>query len=253
MTTEDKAFDTVSLEEVEGYMVGVRRNGSGPDKKTVVLIHGIGVSGVYFIPLARELAKRYTVIALDLPGYGKAPKPSEPLTIEQLASVTYTYLQKHDIFNPIMIGHSMGCQIIAHLTKETPAYIDKMILLAPTVNCKERSVLKQSLRLVQDTFFEGPAVGTVIFSDYARMGLSRYLQTSRWMVDDHIDETLAGNSISTLIVRGTNDYIVPHEWAAHLRAVSTYHALAEITDAPHALHYKYAKETAIVCQDFIEN
>ena len=253
MTTEDKAFDTVSLEEVEGYMVGVRRNGSGPDKKTVVLIHGIGVSGVYFIPLARELAKRYTVIALDLPGYGKAPKPSVPLTIEQLASVTYTYLQKHDIFSPIMIGHSMGCQIIAHLTKETPAYIDKMILLAPTVNCKERSVLKQSLRLVQDTFFEGPAVGAVIFSDYARMGLSRYLQTSRWMVDDHIDETLAGNSISTLIVRGTNDYIVPHEWAAHLRTVSTCHALAEITDAPHALHYKYAKETAIVCQDFIEN
>ena len=253
MTTEDKAFDTVSLEEVEGYMVGVRRNGSGPDKKTVVLIHGIGVSGVYFIPLARELAKRYTVIALDLPGYGKAPKPSVPLTIEQLASVTYTYLQKHDIFSPIMIGHSMGCQIIAHLTKETPAYTDKMILLAPTVNCKERSVLKQSLRLVQDTFFEGPAVGAVIFSDYARMGLSRYLKTSRWMVDDHIDETLAGNSIPTLIVRGTNDYIVPHEWAAHLRTVSTYHALAEITDAPHALHYKYAKETAIVCQDFIEN
>lgn len=253
MTTEDKAFDTVSLEEVEGYMVGVRRNGSGPDKKTVVLIHGIGVSGVYFIPLARELAKRYTVIALDLPGYGKAPKPSVPLTIEQLASVTYTYLQKHDIFSPIMIGHSMGCQIIAHLTKETPAYTDKMILLAPTVNCKERSVLKQSLRLVQDTFFEGPAVGAVIFSDYARMGLSRYLQTSRWMVDDHIDETLAGNSIPTLIVRGTNDYIVPHEWAAHLRTVSTCHALAEITDAPHALHYKYAKETAIVCQDFIEN
>lgn len=253
MTTEDKAFDTVSLEEVEGYMVGVRRNGSGPDKKTVVLIHGIGVSGVYFIPLARELAKRYTVIALDLPGYGKAPKPSVPLTIEQLASVTYTYLQKHDIFSPIMIGHSMGCQIIAHLTKETPAYTDKMILLAPTVNCKERSVLKQSLRLVQDTFFEGPAVGAVIFSDYARMGLSRYLKTSRWMVDDHIDETLAGNSIPTLIVRGTNDYIVPHEWAAHLRTVSTCHALAEITDAPHALHYKYAKETAIVCQDFIEN
>ena len=253
MSTKDKIFNTLAYETIEGHTIGVRSNSDGQHKKTIVLIHGIGVSSAYFVPLAQELADSYTVIALDLPGYGKASKPSTPLTIKQLASVTYAYLQKHDISSPVMIGHSMGCQIIAHLTKETPAYIDKMILLAPTVNYKERSVMGQSLRLLQDTFFEGPAVSRVIFSDYVRMGITRYLQTSRWMVDDHIDETLTGNSTPTLIVRGTNDYIVPHEWVTLLRGASSCHTLAEITDAPHALHYKYAKETAIICQDFIEN
>lgn len=253
MRIKNNAFDGLTYETVEGYVIGVRRSNDRLHKKTIVLIHGIGVSSAYFMPLAQELAGNYTVIALDLPGYGKAPKPAEPLTIEQLARITRSFLQKHHITSPIMIGHSMGCQVIARLNKEAPGYVNKMVLLAPTVNCKERSIIKQSLRLIQDTFLESPIVNYVIFSDYLRMGIPRYLQTSRWMVDDHIDEALTGNLTPTLIIRGTNDYIVPHEWVALLRELSRHHSLVEITDAPHALHYKYAKKTASVCQDFIEN
>jgi pimeloyl-ACP methyl ester carboxylesterase len=38
----------------------------------VVLLHGLGVSSRYMLPLARELAPHFRVYAVDLPGFGRS-------------------------------------------------------------------------------------------------------------------------------------------------------------------------------------
>jgi len=245
-------FNSITYEDIGAFTVGVRSHVNKMNNQIIVLIHGIGVSSAYFVPLARELAKTYTVIALDLPGYGKATKPPAPLSIEELASVMYSFLKKHNISHSVLIGHSMGCQIIAQVSKKHPELFAKMILLAPTTNKKERSVLKQGLRLLQDTFLESPKVNLVIFSDYVRMGVARYLQTSRWMVDDRIEETLSENQTPALIIRGSKDHIVPYDWALYLKEINRHHSLAQVEGAPHAFHYSYAKQTGEICKNYIE-
>ncbi len=222
------------------------------DKKTIVLIHGIGVSSAYYVPLAELLAEHYNVIALDLPGYGKTVKPKHPLTIEELAAVTHGYLQIHDLSDCILIGHSMGCQVIAHLNLMYDKDVEKMILLAPTVNHTERSLPAQTLRLLQDSVYESFRVNKIIFHDYLRMGIPRYLKTAQWMIDDRIEERLDEAIIPTLIVRGTKDHIVTHEWVEYLSTISDLITVKEMADRPHGLHYEYAEEVKEVCEAFIE-
>ena len=55
--------------EVLGLRMHVREAGAG---EPVLLLHGLGVSGRYFMPLACVLAARRHVIVPDLPGWGKA-------------------------------------------------------------------------------------------------------------------------------------------------------------------------------------
>ena len=40
-----------------------------------VLVHGVGVSGRYMLPVARVLARDHSVYVPDLPGYGKSGRP----------------------------------------------------------------------------------------------------------------------------------------------------------------------------------
>ena len=254
MTRRPNHFETIKFESIASYQIGVRSNTFDPQKQSVVLVHGIGVSSAYFVPLARELAREHNVFALDLPGYGKAPKPRRPLTIEELSELVHAFLEAHSLGGAIAIGHSMGCQIIAELLANHGDDISKAILLAPTANAKERTRLKQGMRLFQDTFIESPRTNFVIFSDYARMGVLRYLKTSGYMVRHRIEDALARSSVPTIIIRGADDVIVPEEWTRYLQQnTSTVLSVKHIPGAPHAFHFNHASETAQLCSDFIEN
>ena len=55
--------------------VHYRRLGSGP---ALLLVHETPMTGAMLLPLAQKLADRYTVIALDTPGYGSSDQLPEP-------------------------------------------------------------------------------------------------------------------------------------------------------------------------------
>jgi predicted TIM-barrel fold metal-dependent hydrolase len=70
------------FETVAGIRGHARVGGTGPP---IVLVHGLAVSSLYFVPLARRLTRRYAVLAPDLPGYGRSATPPRPLGIAELA------------------------------------------------------------------------------------------------------------------------------------------------------------------------
>jgi len=236
-----------------GSHVAHLRTITAGNRPPIILIHGLGVSGTYFIPFAKELARQYDIYILDLPGYGKAPKPPRALTIPELSEFVISFLQTKEIGPVVAIGQSMGCQIIAHAGASKPSFFKKLILLAPTVNNKERSVCTQALRLIEDTFHEPLAATCIVVPDYLRMGIRRYLTTSRYMVEDHLEDTLDRNLLSVGIVRGRLDKIVPHDWVSRLAQSPNVQLIAEVADAPHLLHYKKPKEVAELCRRFIED
>jgi pimeloyl-ACP methyl ester carboxylesterase len=237
---------------IRGYEVDVHMNHASKDKKAIVLVHGIGVSGRYFFPLASELIRNYHVVIIDLPGYGKTSKPKDVLSIAELAMIVTGVSHQLVLHKPIILGHSMGCQIVAHAVKQESKLYSKMILIAPTVNANERTLLMQALRLTQDIFFEPIRAGVIIFTDYMRMGLHRYLVTCRYMLNDRIEETLADCKPPILLVRGQNDVIVPSTWIQELHHL-TPSLVCEIADAPHAVQLKSPEFLADICHDFIES
>jgi len=220
---------------------------------SVILVHGIGVSGVYYTPLAHTLSQHYSVHVPDLPGYGKTPKPARPLSIPELARILRTYIHEAKIERPILVGHSMGCQIVAHAWQQEPEICSKLILLGPTANPRERTLFMQGLRLAQDILHEPLTANVIVFRDYLRMGVPRYLRTAHNMVDDHLEETLAGCNIPVLLVRGERDKIVPRDWLNQLASVIPASQTFEFPGQPHIVQYQHPERLAAVCQEFIDS
>jgi pimeloyl-ACP methyl ester carboxylesterase len=238
---------------IDSQEVAVRSTTFSFLKKTVLLIHGIGTSSDYFLPLMEQLSVKYNVFALDLPGYGTTVKPPKALTIDELANIALTFLANNNLTNVIVAGHSMGGQIVARMNKINSERINKVILLSPTVNHNERTVILQALRLLQDSFFEPPKANFIIFLNYARMGPLRFFKTSQYMVNSHLEDALDNTQTPHLIIRGEKDHIVPRDWLVYLKKLSPNISTKEVLNAPHAFHYLNAMEVKDLCQVFIED
>jgi len=222
-------------------------------KPSVILVHGLGVSGDYYLKFTKELASHYDVYIIDLPGYGKTPKPKKPLTIVQLSDVLRQYILASGITGSVIMGQSMGCQVVAHTVVASPDLFKKVILLAPTVNNKERTVLAQGFRLFQDTFHESLATNLIVFVNYARMGVRRFLITSKFMVDDHIEDVVSKINLPILFVTGARDKIVPKAWIDHLAAITSTGHSAILANAPHLLQQEKPAALLTMTRDFIES
>lgn len=78
----------------------------------VVLIHGFCETSSIWEPLVNKLALTHRVITPDLPGFGKSTLPDTPFGIDDIAGQVHRYLDKNDLLNSILIGHSLGGYII---------------------------------------------------------------------------------------------------------------------------------------------
>lgn len=236
---------------VNGYAVEVRRAGAR-GAQAIVMIHGIGVSSRYFLPFAEQMAKKYDVAVLDLPGYGASPDPKHTLSVAELGRIVGAYVRQSYDSPVVLVGHSMGCQIVAHAAQQDPGVARKLILLGPTVNRGERSRRWQAWRLLQDVLREPIDTSWLVFGDYLRMGVGRYLRTSRSMIEDKIEDTLADCNLPVLIVRGAQDKIVSARWVHYLQSRMRQAVVREVPDAPHVVQMKKPDELAEWCNEFID-
>lgn len=208
--TSRRAFDDLSI-------VVKRFPGASNGGPSFVLVHGIGVSSRYFQPAAAELAKRGTVYLVDLPGYGAAPDPRRDVTIADHAAVLASFLAAADLHNPVIVGHSMGSQVVSRLVVDAPETADHIVLMAPTMPTEARSFWKGLRRLLHDGLREPFAVNVIVFSDYMlRCGIPYFLRQLPNLFDDPIEERLPLVRANTLVIRGDRDPIVPHAWAAEV-------------------------------------
>lgn len=102
---------------------------------SLVLVHGLGASAErweYVIPLFK---KRYRVIVPDLIGFGYSDKPMVDYTQEFFSDFLGKFLQEIQIERPIMIGSSLGGQVIAEYASNNNS-IKKLILTSPSGTTK---------------------------------------------------------------------------------------------------------------------
>lgn len=235
---------------VGSYFVDVRR--SSTKGKAILLIHGIGVSGNYFMPFAKVLSSKYDVHVLDMPGYGNVPKPSHPLAPYEQADIVADYIKIAGLRSAVIVGQSMGCQTATQLAARHPTVCERLILIGPTVNKWQRKLFMQAFRLFCDGFVEPVKMNLIILHDYFHMGFPAYLATSRYMMRDHIEDTLKGVNVPVCIVRGERDGIAPQKWVEYLKDVAHEAEVHTIEKAPHNVQYTKPKELFAVCENFLE-
>ena len=105
---------------------------SGNSDKTLVLIHGLGASAERWEYVIPHFEENYRVIVPDLIGFGFSDKPLVDYTTEFFSEFLKKFLEKLEISNPVIMGSSLGGQIIAYYASNNNNSVQKLILISPS-------------------------------------------------------------------------------------------------------------------------
>ncbi|GJD93990.1 Putative aminoacrylate hydrolase RutD [Methylobacterium iners] len=238
---------------VSGRMMHARVSvGSFPDDRLpIILVHGLGMSSRYMIPLAKHLAPYFRVYAPDLPGFGLSDKPCRALTVRELADGLAAWMRVVGLKQAAFIGNSLGCEVLVELALVHPQLVDRLVLQGPTPDPEARGLIRQIVGFFAIAPFERWSLAWVALADYVRGGVSRYLLTLRSMVGNHIAEKVLRVTQPTLVVWGTRDYIVPYAFVARLASSLPRGQLAIIPGAAHGINYSHPKAFTAVLLPFL--
>jgi pimeloyl-ACP methyl ester carboxylesterase/CRP-like cAMP-binding protein len=118
---------------VDGVRIYAREEGPRTGQLAVCL-HGWSSSWYALSPLIPLLARRFRVLAVDLPGYGNSERLPERTTIARYAQLIAHLIQDLTDSPAVLVGHSMGGMISVTLALRYPQLVDRMVLLCPTIS-----------------------------------------------------------------------------------------------------------------------
>ncbi|MBU0744133.1 MAG: alpha/beta hydrolase, partial [Gammaproteobacteria bacterium] len=112
--------------KLENLRFHYKVSGSGDP---VILLPGWGRNIDYFAQLGENLAKKFTVYALDLPGFGLSTAPEKVWGSPEYANLLNRFIDELQITNPILLGHSFGGKVAICLAANDSVQIQKVILI----------------------------------------------------------------------------------------------------------------------------
>jgi N-formylmaleamate deformylase len=104
---------------------------TGGDKPALVLLHGFTDSGLCWTPITKVLESEYDITMIDARGHGLSDAPVTGFTTELLVSDALTVIQTLELGQVTLLGHSMGAQVAARLTKSHPEVVRTLLLEDP--------------------------------------------------------------------------------------------------------------------------
>ena len=113
--------------EIKNGDVSIAYHLSGHGDTSIVLVHGWGISKEYWKYQEDALSSQYTVVSLDLGGHGQSGHNREVWTIEEYAKDVIAVINGLDLKHVILVGHSMGGEIILQTALTIPGKVIGLI------------------------------------------------------------------------------------------------------------------------------
>lgn len=115
------------------------------DAPVVLLLHGwMYPADLHWFETFRTLAPVARVIAPDLRGHGRGPRPSEPFRLADAADDVAALLETLGAAPAIVVGYSMGGQVAQLLWRRHPEAVAGLVLCA-TTDAYDRSLVYRLL------------------------------------------------------------------------------------------------------------
>lgn len=95
----------------------------------ILVMHGWGVSLDAMRLLGDLLGKWYQVVLVDLPGFGKSPKPDADWNTTEYAERMAKYIEEEKISSAHLIGHSFGGRVAVRLASHFPEKVKSVVLV----------------------------------------------------------------------------------------------------------------------------
>jgi pimeloyl-ACP methyl ester carboxylesterase len=92
----------------------------GKGNEALVLVHGWTQNVDGWRDQMPDFAKRYRVIAIDLPGHGLSDKPQTTYSMDYFARAVDAVLRDAKVKRAVLVGHSMGTPIARQFYRKYP-------------------------------------------------------------------------------------------------------------------------------------
>jgi pimeloyl-ACP methyl ester carboxylesterase len=118
----------------EDARIALARWGEDSGKPVALLLHGTGFVAEVWDEVARELASRYTVYALDRRGHGDSHKPAaDRYHFQDFAEDVCRVVETLDLSDIYGIGHSAGATDLLLAAKLLPQRFSRLFAMEPTI------------------------------------------------------------------------------------------------------------------------
>ena len=116
----------------DGVELFYRVHGEGAPP--MVCCNGLGVSTFFWHYLVDTFRDRLAVTLWDYPGHGRSQEPPEDrsLSVERLARDMWTVVDRLGLDRPILLGHSLGVQVILEAFAQRPADVGGLVPILGT-------------------------------------------------------------------------------------------------------------------------
>lgn len=226
-------FQQVNLDN--NISVAYRDEGSG--EHTILFIHGLASYNMAWKENIDYLKQYFRCIAIDLPGYGKSAAGVYSGSMIFYTEIIVNFINKLELKNVILCGHSMGGQIAATLAIKYPDKCEKLILVAPAgfeiFDNKEIEWIKdfftpdytyktndEQIRFNYQINFENmPISAEKMIAD--RINMKKFenfrffcqivSNSFKGMLDYPVFDKLSEISIPTLVLFGYQDKLIPNQ------------------------------------------
>lgn len=185
-------------------------------QKTLVFLHGWGVSSEIFKPLYPFLGRDFQIYALDLPGFGKTPI-EKPMALKDYADFVYEFLKNNKIERPIIIGHSFGGAVAVKLSLIYPDYASKLVLVSASAlrQPRRKMIFIKKIADILKPFLPKKIRKLILKilgydkTDYAQIDNPKLKETFKKVISEDLSSDLSAIKIPTLVIWGEKDMITP--------------------------------------------
>lgn len=210
------------IKTVDNIRINYEQKGSGD---LIVLLHGWGSNIKLFSNLIDLLSKKYTVVAMDMPGFGESQEPPSAWCVDDYVDFVIKFLSDYDAKQVMLLGHSFGGRVIIKLNsrKDLPFTVSKVILvdsagiLPPKSNKKSWRTHKYKMgKAFLSTKIMRKLAPNALEKLRVKYGSADYVAASPLMrqvlvkvVNEDLEPLLPNIKCPTLLIWGVNDTATP--------------------------------------------
>ncbi|MCW3159979.1 alpha/beta fold hydrolase [Chryseobacterium oryctis] len=122
--------------------------------KNLILLHGALGHSDNFNPFQNELSKHFAIHSPLFSGHGNTELPKNGITIEKYTQELKEFIEKENLENIHIFGHSMGGYVALCYANQYPSTVNSIITLGTKFDWTEEQALKESKMLNPDIISE---------------------------------------------------------------------------------------------------
>jgi pimeloyl-ACP methyl ester carboxylesterase len=237
--------------DADGFRIRYMEAGEGPP-----LVHLHGAGGLRLSPGHDLLARRFRVIAFEMPGFGASAENTRSRSMADLAATMGRAIAALGLDRVNLWGTSFGGKAALFLAAQEPASVAALVLESPAAIRPEGTrrpagtpeEIARRLYAHPERVPPAPPVDPAVGAKVARL-TSRLRGPDR---DPDLECRLPDLNVPTLVLFGTEDRVIPPEMGRFYKQLMPNCHLVLVYDAGHAIATDRPEAFEEAVADFVE-